>query len=358
MLGFGNLLTMETELLNYELPTELIAQQPCTQRGGSRLCILHKDSGTIEDNSFADILNYIKAGDCLVLNDTQVLPARFFGQRKTGARIEALFLEQNSKGRWLVMIKNARRIKVGEQIILNDTKDNPFCSALAVEKRPDGRWLLDVEGGNEPLTVLKKIGFAPLPPYIKRPNGGQMPAEDMRRYQTVFAKRPGAVAAPTAGLHFTDKLLNKIRQKGVCIAYITLQVGAGTFKPITAEKVEQHKIHSELIEVDNANARIINRTRQAGGKIFAVGTTCVRVLEAVGKAGQVVPFKGSTDLFILPGYEFKIVDAMITNFHLPRSTLLALVGAFAGMQNILTTYQHCVEQKYRFYSFGDAMLII
>lgn len=348
---------MKTSQLDYNLPPELIAQKPAASRAESKLLVLGRTDGSITDSSFAKIADYLRPSDCLVLNDTKVLPARFFTTRKTGARIEGLFLEQQ-QGLWLVMLKNARRIKLGEAISLTARDGADYCEAIVIEKLQKGRWLLEIKSDKTPEAILEKTGFAPLPPYIKRAKPEITHELDITRYQTVYADRAGAVAAPTAGLHFTQELLAKLKNKGLSAAYLTLHVGAGTFKPVTAAKLCDHQIHSEKISLDEQNAEIINRTRQNRGRIIAVGTTSVRTLETIGAAGEVCSFSGSTNLFITPGFEFKIVDAMITNFHLPKSTLLALVGAFAGLESVKAAYQHAIEQRYRFYSYGDAMLII
>lgn len=349
---------METSQLDYYLPPELIAQTPAEERTDSRLLILGRNDGETTDSSFAKVADYFSPGDCLVINDTKVLPARFFAVRKTGARIEGLFLKQQG-GMWQVLLKNAQRVKPDEQICLLDRTGTDYCTAIVAEKQEKGHWLLKVDSGQSLEAILEKTGFAPLPPYIKRPRPALTHELDSSRYQTVYATAVGAVAAPTAGLHFTEELLNKLKNKGLSIAHLTLAVGAGTFKPVTAEKLEEHDIHSESFSLDEKNAAIINQARQNRGRIIAVGTTSVRTLETIAMAkGQITAMQGSTNLFIMPGFEFRVVDAMITNFHLPKSTLLALVGAFAGFERVKAAYQHAIEQKYRFYSYGDAMLIL
>ena len=351
---------METNKLNYELPAELIAQTPAKKRSLSRLLVLERSDNVICDRQFCDIGEYISSGDCLVLNNTKVLAGRFYGRRDSGAKLEGLFLSQTEAG-WDVMLKNSRKLKLGEKIWLFDTKGDDYMQAVAKPFK-QGRWLLEVFG--DAVSVLDKIGFAPLPPYIKRDANDERNEFDRARYQTVFAEKEGAVAAPTAGLHFTDELLDELKNKGVKIAYVTLHVGAGTFKPVSADNLKDHQIHSEWYCLDKTNDEIINDTKEHGGRIFAVGTTAVRTLETVAEKKGSDPFNfvkaasGETRLFIMPGYEFKIVDAMITNFHLPKSTLLALVGAFAGLDKIFKTYEHAIEKKYRFYSYGDAMLIL
>jgi len=312
----------------------------------------------VHDSSFIDIIKYIDSGDCLVLNDTKVLPARFVAQRLSGARLEGLFLEEHPDGRWEVMLRNSRKVKCGEEIeiLVRDSSDRR--RAVAVKRLDGGRWLLDMGGRLDYQTVLQQIGFAPLPPYIKRDGEGKEAAYDLQRYQTVYARHAGAIAAPTAGLHFTTGILAQLQAKGIRLAHLTLHVGAGTFKPVTAEHLADHTMHSERFRLGEADAAVINDTIAAGGRIIAVGTTSVRTLETLAAGRGVQAGTGQTNLFITPGYEFKVVDAMITNFHLPRSTLLALVGAFAGLDNVLAAYRHAVKQRYRFYSYGDAMLII
>jgi len=349
---------MDTEELDYDLPEELIAQQPAAGRSESRLLVLERQSGHITDSQFAEIGKYLHTGDCLVLNDTKVLPARFYARRNTGAKLEGLFLERKDNGVWEVMLKGLGKVKAGEQILLKGTRGDDFCFAEVVEKKDDGKCLLKVEEEGSAEEVLEKIGFAPLPPYIKHDTDLKQAAQDRQRYQTVYAKQPGAVAAPTAGLHFTKELINELKERGVGFAYITLHVGEGTFKPVTAETLEQHKMHAERFSIDDKNADIINDAKKQGGRIIAVGSTSVRTLEAVLKDSRISATNGQTELFIIPGYRFRIVDAMVTNFHLPKSTLLALVGAFAGLDTILAAYRHAVKERYRFYSYGDAMLIV
>lgn len=349
---------MLTESLNYCLPAELIAQKPPENRTGSKMLVLDRSNGQLTDLRFSDIGQFINAGDCLVLNDTKVVPARFFGHRATGGKIEGLWLGEPKAGVWEVMLKNARKVKIGEILSLSGRTGDDFCGATAVERIGDGRWLLEVDFDGDAEGLLGEIGFAPLPPYIKRGNDVEVGKEDIDRYQTVYAKESGAVAAPTAGLHFTQDMLGSLKAKGVEIAYVTLHVGAGTFKPVTADDLDDHEMHSERYAVSEEAAAKINNTKRAGGRVIAVGTTSVRTLESIGADGKITPCSGDTRLFIQPGYEFKIVDAMITNFHLPKSTLLALVGAFAGMETMMGAYRHAIEKRYRFFSYGDAMLII
>jgi len=365
---------MKTDELDYELPPELIAQDPAAVRSESRLLVLGRATGGLADSTFSRLGEYLHAGDCLVLNDTKVLPARFFARRRTGGKLEGLFLRETpTPGVWEVMLKGARKVKLEESIEIQDRSQRDFCPAKILEKKPDGVCLLEVKTQGDAEAVLNVVGFPPLPPYIRRDHDLARAESDLRRYQTVYARCPGAVAAPTAGLHFTDELLAQLKNAGIEFACVTLHVGAGTFKPIATEQVEQHEIHREWYRLDAANAETILAARQRGGRIIAVGTTVTRVLETVANGGvertsplaencragthDLPACEGTTNLFITPGYEFKIVDAMITNFHLPRSTLLALVGAFAGMEKMRAAYQHAIEQRYRFYSYGDAMLI-
>lgn len=351
---------MKTDQLDYELPSELIAQDPAEIRTESRLLALDRRTGGLTDARFDRLSDFLKAGDCLVLNDTKVLPARFFARRQSGGRLEGLFLSAGSAAEiWQVMLKGAAKVKRGERIILEGRDGCDFCTAEMLEKRQGGICLLKVDGPSGPGGVLEAVGFPPLPPYIRRGRDAAKAEADRQRYQTVYARYPGAVAAPTAGLHFTEELLGRLREQEVRLARVTLHVGAGTFKPIATESVEEHPIHHEWYRIDEENAAIVNGTRRTGARIVAVGTTAVRVLETVSDAdGSMEARTGTTNLFITPGYKFKIVDAMITNFHLPRSTLLALVSAFAGLENIRRAYRHAIERRYRFYSYGDAMLIL
>jgi S-adenosylmethionine:tRNA ribosyltransferase-isomerase len=348
---------MKTEELDYCLPEELIAQQPAKNRSRSRLLVLERQNGSLIDTRFDKIGEFLRRGDCLVLNDTKVLAARFFAKRQTGGSLEGLFLNQQDKGLWEVMLKGLGKVKTGEYIQLKDTKGDDFCRAEVIEKKNDGKCLLKIEAESPAEKMLKKIGFPPLPPYIKRNTDLRQAARDRQRYQTVYARNLGAVAAPTAGLHFTKKLIENLKHKGIDFAYVTLAVGEGTFKPVTAETLEEHQIHEEQFSVSEENAGIINRVKETGGRIIAVGTTSVRVLETAAKR-QLPAMTGSTRLFIKPGYKFRMVDGMVTNFHLPKSTLLALVGAFAGLDTMFAAYMHAVDMRYRFYSYGDAMLII
>jgi S-adenosylmethionine:tRNA ribosyltransferase-isomerase len=349
---------METEKLNYNLPPELIAQAPLSVRSDSRLLVLDRSSGDIMDSRFSRLGDFLSPGDCLVLNDTKVLPARFFARRASGGKLEGLFLATEFDDVWIAYIKGIRKLKKGDEFYLKDRQKADFCQVVVVEKLDQGKCRLQIKTDMDAQTVLEEIGFPPLPPYIKRGDDPQAAAEDKQRYQTVYARQSGAVAAPTAGLHFTEPLIEQLKQAGVQFAFITLHVGAGTFKPVTEDNLEDHQIHEERFSIDEKNAAIINEAKKKGGRIIPVGTTSTRVLETVAANSQIKASAGTTELFITPGYRFKIIDAMVTNFHLPKSTLLALVAAFAGLENVLAAYNHAIEQRYRFYSYGDAMLII
>ena len=346
---------MKTERLNYYIPVELIAQQPADVRSNSKLLVLNRCGDKLLDSRFDRIGDFLSAGDCLVVNDTKVLAARFFAARRTGSKLEGLFISETTPGVWEVMLKGARKVKTGEIINLKDHAGADFCTARILDKPAGDTCRLEIETDT---TLLEKIGFAPLPPYIKRNTDLRQAASDKLRYQTVYARKAGAIAAPTAGLHLTNPLIEQLKGNGVEFAYITLHVGLGTFKPVTAENLDEHEIHQERFSIDLDNAQIINAAKKKGRRIIAVGTTSVRTLETATIGSQVEPVSGTTDLFIKPGYEFKMVDAIVTNFHLPKSTLLALVAAFAGLENVLAAYNHAVQQRYRFYSYGDAMLIV
>lgn len=348
---------MKTNKLDYDLPSELIAQHPAAKRTDSRLLVLRRTGGDIIDSRFERLGEFLSPGDCLILNNTKVLPARFFARRVTGGRIEGLFLAESSPCIWEVMLKGSRKLRAGDILHLKDRNRNDFCRAGLLEKVEQGRCLLKVESDTDALSVLEIIGFPPLPPYIKRDDDPALAKEDRLRYQTVYARVNGAVAAPTAGLHFTESLIEQLQQQGIDFAYITLHVGTGTFKPVSTKNLEEHQIHSERFAIDSDNARKINAAKDRGGRIIAVGTTSTRTLESLS-GPRVEAATGTTNLFITPGHKFKFIDAMITNFHLPKTTLLALVAAFAGLENTLAAYRHAIEQRFRFYSYGDAMMIV
>ena len=341
---------MKKQDFYFELPQELIAQHPLKNRDCSRLLVLNKQTGDIEHKTFRDILQYLKKGDCIVINDTKVLPARLIGEKKdTGAKVELLLLTRKDINTWETLVKPGKKAKPGDKIIFGNGK-------------LEAEILEIIEGGNRIVKshydgvfeeILDELGEMPLPPYITQR------LEDKNRYQTVYAKQQGSAAAPTAGLHFTPELLNEIQQKGISIAHLTLHVGLGTFRPVKEENILDHKMHSEYYIIEQEQAEIINQTKKSGGRIIAVGTTSTRTLESIAdENGFVKASNGWTNIFIYPGYHFKTVDCLITNFHLPESTLIMLVSALAGKQNVLHAYDIAVQQKYRFFSFGDAMLII
>ncbi|MCQ6278232.1 tRNA preQ1(34) S-adenosylmethionine ribosyltransferase-isomerase QueA [Bacillus sp. EB600] len=342
---------MKVDLFDYDLPEELIAQVPLKNRTDSRLLVLNKKTGEINHSIFKDIKEHLRPGDCLVLNDTKVLPARLFGVKKdTGAKIEVLLLKQLEDDRWETLVKPAKRIKVGSEIEFGEG----VLTAVCTDTSDHGGRTLQFKYEGIFLEVLNQLGEMPLPPYIHEQ------LEDRDRYQTVYARELGSAAAPTAGLHFTEELLDEIRNLGVHIAFITLHVGLGTFRPVSVEEVTEHDMHSEFYMISEETARLLNEVRGEGGRIIAVGTTSTRTLETIASAndGGFQESSGWTNIFIYPGYEFKAIDGLITNFHLPKSTLVMLVSALAGRENILHAYETAVKERYRFFSFGDAMLII
>jgi len=336
---------------DYCLPSQLIAQQPLSQRDSSRLLIVHRDSGSITETVFRDIVRFFNKGDVLVLNNTKVFPARLFVQRKTGAKIEILLLREISRGKWQALIRPARRIRLYEELFF---KNNSF-KVKVLERSSEGKWLVEFFP-SEIKDLISKQGLIPIPPYIKKE------LKEPQRYQTVFAKKEGAVASPTAGLHFTPQLLSELSSLGIKIVYICLHIGLGTFRPVKAEEVEAHKMDEEYIEVSPEAVQIINSAKKEKKRIFACGTSTVRALESIAflkeELAQIKPFSGFTDLFIYPGFKFKIIDSLITNFHLPKSTNLLLVSAFTGKEFLFQAYDYAIKNKFRFYSFGDAMLIL
>ncbi len=340
---------MKTSDFYYDLPAELIAQEPVKERDHSRLMVLDKDSGKIEHKHFYDIVDLLNEGDALILNDTRVIPARLYGVKEgTGGAIEFLLLNKRSLDTWEVILKPGRRAKPGARFIFG----NGELRAEILDVINDGNRLVRFEYEGVFENVLDKLGEMPLPPYITKK------LEDRDRYQTVYAKHNGSAAAPTAGLHFTPELLEKVRKKGVNIGYVTLHVGLGTFRPVKVEDVNNHRMHSEFYVLPPETAELINATKSAGGRVVSVGTTATRTLETAGLGGM--PLKASsgwTDIFIYPGKKFNVTDALITNFHLPESTLIMLVSALAGRDNVLAAYKTAVEERYRFFSFGDAMFI-
>nr|C5D5E6.1 RecName: Full=S-adenosylmethionine:tRNA ribosyltransferase-isomerase; AltName: Full=Queuosine biosynthesis protein QueA [Geobacillus sp. WCH70] len=342
---------MKIDLFDFDLPEELIAQTPLPNRDASRLMVLDKKTGEIRHETFRNILSYLHEGDCLVLNDTRVMPARLYGEKEnTGANIEVLLLKQLEGDRWETLVKPAKRVKVGTEITFGDGRLKATC----VDTLEHGGRILEFSYQGIFYEVLEQLGEMPLPPYIKEK------LDDPERYQTVYAREVGSAAAPTAGLHFTEQLLDDIRAKGVHIAFITLHVGLGTFRPVSVENIEEHDMHAEFYQMTEETARLLNEVRQQGGRIIAVGTTSTRTLETIASKhnGAFVAESGWTDIFIYPGYEFKAIDGLVTNFHLPKSTLIMLVSALAGRENILRAYNAAVKERYRFFSFGDAMLII
>lgn len=340
---------MKTSDFYYDLPKELIAQTPLEPRDSSRLLVLGRESGAIEHRHFYDIIDYLNEGDLIVANDSRVLPARIYGEKEgTGARVEFLLLRQISGNRWETLCKPGRKAREGARFVFG----GGLLTAEVAEVRDDGNRVVDFECDENFFATLDKIGQMPLPPYITAE------LQDKERYQTVYSHELGSAAAPTAGLHFTDELMERIRQKGVKIAYVTLHVGLGTFRPVKVDDVTQHKMHSEHYEVPAETANLIRETKRSGGRVIAIGTTSCRTLESVAtQYGEVIPCEGFTDIFIYPGYEFKVLDGLVTNFHLPESTLIMLVSAFAGYDNVMHAYEVAVQERYRFFSFGDAMFI-
>ena len=333
----------------FELPEELIAQYPLEKRDSSRLMVLDKKTGEIEHRKFHDILEYLNEGDTLVLNNTRVLPARLIGEKEeTGGKIEFLLLKRIEGDKWECLAKPGRKAKVGTVFTFGEGK----LKAIVREIGEEGNRIIEFKYDGIFEQVLDELGQMPLPPYIHEK------LEDKERYQTVYSKEKGSAAAPTAGLHFTEELLKEIKEKGVNIAYLTLHVGLGTFRPVKVDDVNNHVMHSEYYHLDKENAELINKTKEAGKRVIAVGTTSSRTLETIGdENGRVREQSGWTDIFIYPGYKFKIVDNLITNFHLPESTLIMLVSALAGQDNIMNAYNTAVKEKYRFFSFGDSMFI-
>lgn len=339
---------MKTDDFDYYLPEELIAQHPAEKRDHARMLVLDKETGVIEDKYFYDIIDYLNPGDVLVMNDTRVIPARLFGHREDKEESIEVFLLHNVEGKtWECLVRPGKKMKIGTKILFSDE-----LSAEVKDIKEDGNRIIEFfyEGiFNE---ILDKLGNMPLPPYIKEE------LDEPEEYQTVYSKNPGSVAAPTAGLHFTKELLAEIEKKGIKLAYLTLNVGLGTFRPVSVDDVNDHKMHSEFYNISQETADIINEAHANGKRVIATGTTTIRTLETVYKnKGKVTADSGWTDIFIYPGFEYKVVDAFITNFHLPKSTLVMLVAAFTSKDMILNTYNYAVKEKYRFFSFGDAMFI-
>lgn len=340
---------MRVEDFNFDLPKELIAQHPLKNRDESRLMVVDKNTGELEETTFKNIIQYLRAGDCLVLNDTRVMPARLIGEKvSSGGKIEFLLLKRLEGDRWESLVKPGKKAKIGAEFVFGNGK----LRAKVIDIVDEGNRVIEFYYQGIFEEVLDELGQMPLPPYITEE------LEDRERYQTVYSKTPGSAAAPTAGLHFTKELLESIERKGIQIAYVTLHVGLGTFRPVKVDTIEDHKMHSEFYILDEENCSKINNVKKNGGRIIAVGTTSSRTLESIANEdGYLRATSGWTDIFIYPGYKFKIVDSLITNFHLPESTLIMLVSALAGKDNIMKAYHKAIKERFRFFSFGDAMFI-
>jgi len=340
-------MSLKRKTFHFDLPRELIAQAPLPRRSDSRLLHLSRFDGVVADRQFRDLPGLLSAGDLLVFNDTRVIPARLFGRKESGGRVEVMLERLLGDSECLAQLRVSKTLKAGGAILLEDG------SRLRVVGRDGGFFHLRLEGGSLSM-VLQKLGHMPLPPYITREDTEQ----DAERYQTVYAERPGAVAAPTAGLHFDDQLLAALDDFGIGRSRVTLHVGAGTFQPVRVDNIEEHRMHAEYLEVPASTCDAVRRTRERGGRVVAVGTTAVRALETAAQGGELQPFAGDSSIFIYPGYRFRLIDGLVTNFHLPESTLLMLVCALAGTGPTLAAYRHAVAQRYRFFSYGDAMLIL
>jgi S-adenosylmethionine:tRNA ribosyltransferase-isomerase len=360
---------VRTADFDFELPPELIAQHPAPRRGQSKLLVVHRKQSQIEHRFFPDLPDFLKSGDVLVLNDSRVIPARLRGiNAATGGRFELLLLEENGLNDWWAMVRPGKNARIGTSILIAQSKVMPGespISAVVLEKNPEGHCRLRFSGGGDIKQLLDTLGEVPLPPYIERDRAEQMP-EDKERYQTVFARNDGSVAAPTAGLHFTDELLDKTRRAGVTVCFVTLHVGPGTFLPVKTHDLSEHNMHEERFALGEETVRAVNDAKKSGARVFAAGTTTVRVLESVAarNAGKLNVCGGKTNIFIFPPYHFQIVDALVTNFHLPCSTLLMLASAFTapgetrGKETMLNAYAEAIRERYRFCSYGDAMLIL
>ncbi len=339
---------MKTHDFWYDLPEELIAQTPLQKRDTSRLMVVDKETGEVSHKYFSDILSYLNPGDCLVMNDSRVLPARLLGHRPSGGAVEVLLLRDLGYKKWECLTKPGRKMQVGQEVIFG----NGELTATVCDVQEDGNRIVEFHYDGIFLEILERLGKMPLPPYIKEELG------DQERYQTVYSREVGSAAAPTAGLHFTKELLERIAEKGVSLAFVTLHVGLGTFRPVKAEDIKEHHMHAELCQISAETAHILNDTKKNGGRIVCVGTTSCRTLESlVNEDGSFSEKSKWTDIFIYPGYQFKAMNALITNFHLPESTLLMLISAFAGREKILGAYEIAVKERYRFFSFGDAMFL-
>jgi S-adenosylmethionine:tRNA ribosyltransferase-isomerase len=341
---------MKLEDFNYELPRECIAQYPSEQRGASKLLALERDTGAITHRRFVDIVTYFSPGDVLCINNTRVIPARLFGKKeRTGGKVEVFLLEELDGSTWKALVRSSGKVRGGEKVLFDDT-----ISCTAEERNGDGTWRIVFQPQDVSPDEILALGHMPLPSYIRRDDE----EIDRDRYQTVYAQHKGSVAAPTAGLHFTEPLLSDIEQRGVHVVKILLHIGLGTFRPVKHERIEEHRMDREYYEIEEKQVKVINGAREAGKKIFVVGTSTTRALETVAGKGEVQAGKGWTDTFIFPPYRFRVVDHLITNFHLPRTTLLMLVSAFASREMILAAYEEAKEKDYRFFSYGDAMLIL
>ena len=340
---------MKTHDFWYDLPEALIAQTPLEKRDTSRLLVMNRQTGAVKHQHFYDIIDYLNPGDCLVMNDSRVLPARLLGHRPTGGAVEVLLLRDLGDKKWECLAKPGRKLQTGQEVIFG----NGELTATVIAVQDDGNRVVEFHYDGIFLEVLERLGKMPLPPYIKAE------LQDQERYQTVYSRAVGSAAAPTAGLHFTNDLLDKIRAKGVNTAFVTLHVGLGTFRPVKAEEITEHHMHSELCMISAETAEILNKTKANGGRVICVGTTSCRTLESlVNEDGSFTPKSRWTEIFIYPGYTFKAMDGLITNFHLPESTLVMLVSAFAGREHVLSAYEEAVKERYRFFSFGDAMTIL
>ena len=341
---------MKKQDFSFELPEHLIANQPCSDRTGSRLMLLDPAQQSINDSQFNQILDFLAPNDCLIFNNTKVIPARLYGKRESGGKVEILLervIQEEGRDKCIAQLRASNTPKPGAKIIISDE------FSLTVAGREGAFFKLDSDSQEPLLELIEAHGEMPLPPYIQR----DVEEQDKQRYQTVYAKEQGAVAAPTAGLHFDEKLMQQLKDKGVTIGFVTLHVGAGTFSPIRVDEITEHQMHSEWYQVPESVVELVNRTRANGGRVVAVGTTSVRCLESASTSGEIAATSGETDIFIYPGYQFKSVDALITNFHLSESTLIMLVSAFAGKDLVMQAYQHAIDSEYRFFSYGDSMFI-
>ncbi|MGZ4134543.1 MAG: tRNA preQ1(34) S-adenosylmethionine ribosyltransferase-isomerase QueA [Tumebacillaceae bacterium] len=339
---------MRLDEFDFELPKELIAQHPLEERTSSRLMTLNKETGAIEHHTFADLIDFLSPGDALILNDTRVIPARLYGVKPdTGAKVEFLLLKEQGNDTWEVLVRPGKKVRPGTMISFGDG----LLQAEVLDTTEEGGRIVRFSYEGIFYEILDRIGNMPLPPYITER------LDDDERYQTVYNKHRGSAAAPTAGLHFTQEFLKRIAEKGISIGYVTLHVGLGTFRPVDADVIEEHKMHAEWYNMPEATAELIRNTKANGGRVIAVGTTACRTLESVGKSGDIKAMSGWTDIFIYPGYTFTLVDALVTNFHLPKSSLLMLISALAGREHVFQAYEEAVRERYRFFSFGDAMFI-